>query len=381
MAPTAYHNKPALCFVAHAAYGALKGGCNGHIGGAERQQAMIAKWLAKGGWRVSMVTWDEGQPQDEVVDGVRVIKMCRQDAGIKGVRFLHPKWTSLVHALRAADADVYYQNCGGYETGQVALWCRNNGRRFVYSVASDPDCDPRLPAMRSLRDRILYRYGVRHADCVIVQTLRQQETLRRGFGVSARVVPMPCAVPSDGTDFPRVGSAAQEARVLWVGRVCEVKRPDILLEVARACPGVPFDLVGPSSDAEYCRGIMERASQVPNITAHGRVPCVWDYYAQAASLLCTSDYEGFPNTFLEAWSQGLPVVSTFDPDDLIARRELGLVAGDVTGLAAAIRRLLTSPDLYRRLSHNARQYYLQNHTVEIAMPRFEQVFLDVLHAS
>jgi glycosyltransferase involved in cell wall biosynthesis len=55
-----------------------------------------------------------------------------------------------------------------------------------------------------------------------------------------------------------------------------------------------------------------------------------------------------------------------------------LVAGDVPGLAAAIRRLLASPDLYRRLSQNARQYYLENHTVEVAMPQFERVFLNAV---
>jgi glycosyltransferase involved in cell wall biosynthesis len=72
------------------------------------------------------------------------------------------------------------------------------------------------------------------------------------------------------------------------------------------------------------------------------------------------------------------VVSTFDPDDLIARRELGLVAGDVRSLAVAIRRLLASPDLYSRLSQNARQYYLENHSVEIATPRFERVFFNAV---
>ena len=369
-----------ICFVAHSAYGALTGGRHCHIGGIQRQQAMMAKWLAKRGWRVSMITWDEGQPQSKVVDGVRVIKMCRADAGVKGVRFFHPKWTSLLHALRAADADVYYQNTAEYVTGQVALWCHRHGRRFAYSVASDPDCDPHLPKMKSLRERFLYRYGIRHADRIIVQTQRQQEMLRNGFGINASVVPMPCAAPSNGNDLARVAFAPEQGRVLWVGRVCEVKRPDRLLGVAEACPDLVFDLVGPSYDTDYSRRIVERARQIRNVTVHGPVGWdkVWDYYRQATCLLCTSDYEGFPNTFLEAWSQGLPVVSTFDPDDLTARRELGLVAGDVPGLAAAVRRLLTSPDLYRRLSQNARQYYTENHTVEVAMPRFEEVFLKVL---
>lgn len=374
---------PSICFVAHSAYAALTGGRNGHIGGIQRQQAMMAKWLAKRGWRVSMLTWDEGQPQGEVVDDVRVIKMCRADAGVKGLRFFHPMWTSLVRALRAADADVYYQNCGGYETGQVALWCRNDGRRFVYSIASDPDCDPHLTEMKSRRDRVLYRYGIRHADRILVQTQRQQERLRSGFGIKADVLTMPCAAPRNGDDLPTRALPSRHGRVLWVGRVREVKRPDRFLDIAEACPDVTFDLVGPSYDTDYSRRVMERARQARNVTLHGPIAWdgVWDYYRQAACLCCTSDFEGFPNTFLEAWSQGLPVVSTVDPDDLMACRELGLVSGDVAGLAAAIRRLLESPDLYRRLSLNARQYYLENHTVEIAMPRFERVFLEVLDAS
>lgn len=369
-----------ICFVAHSAYGALTGGRNGRIGGIERQQALVAKWLAKRGWRVSMITWDEGQPQGEVVDGVRVIKMCRRDSGIKGVRFFHPIWTSLVRALRAADADVYYQNTGGYETGQVALWCRRHGKKFVYSVASDPDCDAHLPKMRSLHERLLYRYGVRHADRIIVQTRRQQEALRSGFGLNGDVGAMPCAAPGNSNDLPMRVFPSLQGRVLWVGRVCEAKRPDRLVDVARACPDLAFDCVGPAGKTEYSRRTMERARQMPNVTVHGPVAWenVWDYYRQAACLLCTSDYEGFPNTFLEAWSQSLPVVSTFDPDDLIACRELGLVAGDIPGLAAAIRRLLESPDLYRCLSQNARQYYLENHVVEVAMLRFERVFLNAV---
>jgi glycosyltransferase involved in cell wall biosynthesis len=214
----------------------LTGGRNSHIGGIERQQSLMAKWLAKRGWRVSMIVWDEGQPRDEVVDGVRVIKMCRTDAGIRGVRFFHPKWTSLVHALRAADADVYYHNCGEYVTGQVALWCRRHGRKFVYSVANDPDCDPKLPEMHTLRERFLYRYGLRRADSVIAQTQKQQAMLREGFGLESAVLPMPCPGPADADCAAPAPPIPNRSRILWVGRICEQKRPDRLIELAAALP-------------------------------------------------------------------------------------------------------------------------------------------------
>ena len=117
-----------LCFVAHNAYGAVAGGASGMIGGIERQQSLMAKWLAKRGHRVSMITWDEGQEDGVEIDGVRVFKVCRRDSGTPGLRFFWPRWTSLCAAMSRADADVYYQNCGEYVTGQVAMWCRRNHR-------------------------------------------------------------------------------------------------------------------------------------------------------------------------------------------------------------------------------------------------------------
>ena len=125
----------AICIVSHAAYGAMTGGRDGHAGGVERQTSMTARWLAARGHDVSLVVWNEGPPGDEQIDGVRVIKLCRQIGGLPGLRFLHPRWTSLWRALGRADADVYYHNCAEAITGQVAIWCRRHARPFVYSVA------------------------------------------------------------------------------------------------------------------------------------------------------------------------------------------------------------------------------------------------------
>lgn len=372
--------RPAVCIVSHNAYGAISGGRDGHVGGVEWQTSLTARWLAARGYRVSLLTWDERPGAEREVDGVRVLGICRRDAGMFGLRFFHPRWSGLRRALQAAHADVYYHNCGEYVTGQVALWCRRNGRGFVYSVASNPDCDSRLPAMRTLRERVLYRYGLKHADEVIVQTHTQQEMLASGFGRVSRVIPMPCPGPGDEEYAPPRPPPPGAARVAWVGRFVELKRLEWLLDLAGRMPDVAFDVIGaPEADTAYTRGLQTRAVGLSNVVLHGRVerarmPAV---YRRASCLCCTSTYEGFPNTFLEAFSHGVPVVSTVDPDGLLAGRRLGAVAPDLSGLLAALRTLLGSETRWQAASHNARRYYAENHTVETVLPQFEQVFLEV----
>ncbi len=367
-----------MCFIAHLAYGALTGGNGGHVGGVERQTSLMARWLAARRHRVSLVTWDEGQPDGSLVEGVRVLRMCHKDAGVPMLRFLHPRWTSLNAALARANARVYYHNCSEAVTGQVAAWANWRGRRFVYSVASDEDCDPRLRHL-ALRERVLYRLGLRRADRVIVQTRTQQARLRDHFGIAASVIPMPCPGPTAGEVEARPLPEMSPPRVLWIGRVCEVKRPHLLLELARACPELRFDLVGPSDASPYAAQVLESAKLLGNVAVRGGIPrdAVSDYYRSAACLLCTSLYEGFPNTFLEAWSHGVPVVSSFDPDGLVVAHGLGAAADGVAGLAAALRSIVSAPGPWRAISVRARRYYLENHTVDGAMAAFEKLFLEV----
>lgn len=367
--------RTSVCIISHNCYGAIGGGNSGFIGGVERQTSFLAWWLADHGHRVTLLTWDEGGPPDEMIRGVRVIKICRQTAGLPGLRFFHPKWTGLNHAMRRADSDVYYHNFSECVTGQVALWCRRNRRSFVFSAASDADCDPRLPELHSVRERVLYRYGLRHADRVIVQTMTQQRRMKDNFAVDATVIPMPCQQPPQ-TRAPT--PSPDRRRVLWVGRVSPVKRPDRLLQLAAQCPGLAFDLVGPFYDDPFCRDIRQRAERLSNVTIHGAVSRdgMHAFYQRAALLCCTSDYEGFPNTFLEAWSYGVPVVSTVDPDGIIEARHLGRFAAEVGELKHAMEQSLASVEPYQAMSFNARQYYLQMHTPDAVMPKVERILLD-----
>ena len=360
-----------ISLIANFAYGALTGEETGHIGGVERQAALFSEWLSQQGHDVSVITWDEGDA-DRAGD-VRIIKLCRQEDGIPGLRFFVPRWSSLVRALRKADADIYYQNCAEYVTGQVAMWCHQNARLFVYSVASDADCDYSLPNLQHWRARSLFRYGLKNADLVITQTHSQRKTLNENYGIEARVIRMPGTPPVYNEKYTDQ-SRFDLQKIIWVARIHPVKRVHWIIDIARNLPQYSFEIIGPLDESQPDARLIEgQLSDTRNVDYVGKVKRseMPDYYQQASILCCTSLYEGFPNTYLEAWSYGIPVVTTIDPDNLIMSRGLGYASATIDGLIEGIRDLLENRSEWQVHSANARQYYRENHRLHPIQQQFE----------
>ncbi len=363
-----------VCFVVPEGYGMLAGSVQaGQIGGAEKQMSLLGRELAARGHRVSFVVWDYGQPDSVEHHGVRVLKMCRTEAGIPGLRFLHPRASSMWTAMRRANADVYIQRTADDETGVVAAWCKLHRRRFIFSVASNVDCVSELPYLGTRRRRMLYRFGLKRADCVIAQTKDQQALLRSHFDRDSLVI-RSCS--EDGCNGFIVPPPMDPPRVLWVGRFRPEKQLEWFLDLAHSCPEFIFDVVGPVEEkTAYVDALVRRGTGLDNVVMHGAVHYseMATFYRQAAVLCLTSAFEGFPNTYLEAWSHGRPVVSTVDPDGVVTRNKLGVVAEDVPGLARSLREILSAPDRWRLFARNARRQFLENHKIKVVGDRFEQL--------
>jgi hypothetical protein len=91
------------------------------------------------------------------------------------------------------------------------------------------------------------------------------------FAVESVLIPM--ALP--GPDGQNVSLPSREvSRILWIGRVCQVRGPDRLLELAAGCPDSGIDLAGPFSSDAYSQEMKRRAEQVSNVTVHGTVPAL-----------------------------------------------------------------------------------------------------------
>ena len=166
---------------------------------------------------------------------------------------------------------------------------------------------------------------------------------RQGFDVDSLVLPMPSLASPEAFVAP-APPPRDGARVLWVGRISPEKRPELFLDLARACPELQIRSRGPGRRRSLRRWRRApRAGPAQRDRARGDCPRKGGRLlpCRRVPLCSTSEFEGFPNTFLEAWAQGVPVVSTFDPDGLIERRGLGRAVAKAEDLAAALRDLLS----------------------------------------
>jgi glycosyltransferase involved in cell wall biosynthesis len=93
-------------------------------------------------------------------------------------------------------------------------------------------------------------------------------------------------------------------RVAWLGRFTKVKRPDRVVELARAFPDLDFLLAG-GGDLES--QIAQGAPSNLHLLGWQKKEDIW---AIADIALATSDSEGMPLSLIEAQMAGIPVVST-----------------------------------------------------------------------
>jgi len=355
---------PRICFVGLESLPVLAPEFEQHgIGGEQLQQSLLAKAFVRSGFPVSMVVGDYGQPDGAAWSGIKTYKASSAGEGIPIVRFVYPRWTKLCAALRRADADVYYVSCAGAQVGQIAMWVARNSRRMIFRVASDADCEPDRLLISLWRDRKLYEYGLRRAAAVLVQSLRQQQRLRSNYGVESAVAPLLVDAPELEVPF-----AERDISLLWVSNIQQLKRPQVFLELAdrlNACRAAMIG--GPQSGAyDLYQQISTRAASVRNLTFHGQLPyrATNSVFDRARVFVNTSETEGFPNTFLQAWIRGIPVVSFFDPDDVIRREGLGHAVASLDEMASAAHSLVTDSQQWLETSARCRAYMARRYGEE-----------------
>jgi glycosyltransferase involved in cell wall biosynthesis len=344
-------------------------------GGAELQTTLLARELAKHGLRVAHVVYQLEDPLPLEPPAPALVE--RADWQRHRLLGEIPETYAVWSALRKADAGAYVVRGGGGYLSAAAGFCRLNRRRLVFSSSSDLDFDWQRPDLHRV-SMLAYRSSLRLADRIVVQTRHQLGLAQSALAdVPSRVIPSFSQPAEQRTTEPEY--------FIWINRLVEYKLPERYLELAAALPDIPFKMVGARTSetpAELVERITEEARRLPNLELVSERPReqLLDEVGRAAAVVTTSLVEGMPNTFLEAWARGVPVLSLHvDPDGLIAEHGIGMLAGGATDrLTDAARRVWGDARLRQEMGARARAFVRDVHSPDAVAGKWVELLEELL---
>jgi glycosyltransferase involved in cell wall biosynthesis len=346
-------------------------------GGAEVQTVLLAKALAVRGLDVAHVVYPVGRPVPFDSPSPTLVERRATSEGLSFYRLreLIRIWS----ALSEADARiVVVRGSGGYVVPS-ATWCSRHRRAFVFAASNELDFDLQRPD-RSRANLRAYGRAVRRARRLVVQTQRQADLANQVFPALE-----PILIPSFAE--PAEPVSGEPEYFLWSDRMTDYKRPEKFLELAAAMPEARFRMVasvtGETSDALRDR-VYAAADSLPNVEVLPRRPRheALAEVERAIAIVKTSEVEGMPNTFLEAWARSIPVLSlSVDPDNRIAEHGAGLLAeGSMDRLIDSARQLQGDAELRAAIGARGREFVRAHHSLDAVADRWEELLRDVLPA-
>lgn len=235
--------------------------------------------------------------------------------------------------------------------------------------------------MRGRLGRTVRRWATRLAyrapDRVVTISNGVAEGLARDFGVSrerVRVLHNPIEVSrirrlahdGNGTRFP-------SRFIVACGRLHPQKGFDLLLRAfaAQRDPDLAAVILGEGPERSRLESLARELGIGARLIMPGFVPNPWAWIAHASAFVLSSRWEGFGSILVEAMACGVPVVAAdcnYGPREIVRDGETGLLAraGDAESLAAAVRRVLTTPALRDRLAAGGRRRAMDFEALPIA---------------
>ncbi len=275
----------------------------------------------------------------------------------------------LLRLLRQLRPDVIYQRVACAYTGIAAYYAKHAGCNMVWHIAHDNDLSVQGasfsgPVVKRIENAMI-RYGIRNATRIIAQTAHQAELLVTHYGRNAvAVVPNLHPLPSETID--KSGCVT----VVWVANFKTWKQPEVFVRLAAelgGIGGVRFVMVGAPHTGKSPRldPLLAQINATPALEYVGPKSQeeVNEILAKAHIFVNTSRYEGFANTFIQAWMRRVPVVSLHvNPDNVFGTQQVGIHAGDYEGLKSAVMRLILDAPQREALGAAARAYALNHHS-------------------
>ncbi len=318
------------------------------IGGGEFQSYLLAKALALDGHEVVVIDpyVEEGFTTDE---GIKLIKVPNWNKGIKGLRLFTNRIPALYKLFKEQNADFYYVRMRSYIHLLSYLAAKKRKAKFIQAIASDIDIlsfsdkyeyeyKSGFKISKYLAENfpsdLIFNYLLKNADYITLQHSGQYPKSKTD---KSKKIIFPNII-----DLAKLPEYKNERGnyYLYAGSLTMLKGADNLYKLIRKLdPRVPIKIVGMPKGDEVTK-LYNELGKLKNITLIGQKNQAETYalIANAKAVINTSYFEGFPNIFLEAWGNGVPVISlNVNPGNIFNQYNLGIFCnGDVDKMKISI---------------------------------------------
>lgn len=365
------------------------------IGGTERQVANLVRALDRTRFEVHLACFRrEGHFLDELGDGVASLTQYPLPS-------LHSLTAAgqlrrLARHIRRSRIQVvhtygFYPNLFGIAAARLA--------RVPVLVASIRDTGDHLTA----RQRRMQKWACRFADLVLANAEAVRERLVADGYEPRRIDVIRNGIVFDSfdrrADRPRMreqlGLPPAAPVVAVLSRLSKAKGIDYFLEaaalVARRHPAARFLIVGDcSADAAGASYRVSLEKSVERLGLGGRVVFT-GFRCDVPALLSVVDVsvlpslsEGLSNVVIESMAAGVPVVATAvgGNPELVADAGTGFLvpARDAAGLARAVDRLLSDPQMAARFGEAGRRRAEERFSLAAMVRATESLYVDLVGA-
>jgi len=356
-------NRVLFASVSHPMYG---------VGGAEIQTYHLARQFAERNWEVYYLSKSGPVVQQFNNSGINLLLY-------RSSNWMQDKLNILYYLIKIRPKVVYYR----FHKDDLLVFCfiKLWGGSVIWAPMSNEYSDKfaatkyrrsSLPYDNSLilglQDR-LFRCGVSFADGVVVQNREQYEIVFGDFNKQATIIYNSVEIVEE-EELPRKD-------ILFVAAMKFMKRPELFCKLAGELPDFKFKIVGSNYKDEVKAQELQDLMKEYNVEYLGPRSNaeVRKLFKGAKILVNTSDFEGFPSTFAEAFAAGCPVVSlNVNPDGILTNYQLGdFCKGDFKQLVVKVARLMNDDELWRQYSHNCRQFALENLDINKNVDRMEKM--------
>lgn len=291
------------------------------------------------------------------------------------VRFFYHKFKMLYLMIKRYRPDYLIQTSASSQTFILMIIAKMVGIHFIHRIASDVHVDEQITKLVSnKKDVFFFRLGLKYSDFILAQNRYQYSKLKDKYPKkNIYLTHNPYELDSQETDI----LPYQERKyIAWIGNFRKIKNLEALLLAAKNLPTIQFKIAGKEHENldQTTINSLIQLKKLKNVDFVGYLirDRIKPFLSRAIALLNTSHNEGFPNTFLEAWSLGVPVITTrfVNPDEIINKNNLGKVAVDYSQLSELIQSLYRLNELeYNKLALNCYEHVKKNHNPKILAER------------